>query len=486
MKYARRLAAAACAMVLAGCRSVTTPSDSNTPWTPPESTQKPDPVWQEIRTNAIDVSKPLALADLADLALQNNPASRKAWNDARAAAAQVNQARGYFMPTLTAVASGERQRITASSSDFDLDYRKYGPGLELDYLVFNFGGGRKAAVDAALQTVYAADFTFNSIIQQTLLAVETAYYGLISAKAGLDAAETNLKDTKTVLDAAKERKAAGSGTALEVLQAQAAYDQSLYSLAGAKGLIAIARGRLAEAVGTPADTTFDVVDPTHRVPESIAEADMTRLIDDAMQRRPDIAALRANVAAKTALVRVQGASLWPSLYLNGNVNRDYYDTYGGKDFQAEDWAYGGGVSLRWTFFDGFQTANAKRAAREQAAAAGAQLRQAELAASADVWTRYHSYRTAMEKFTASEAYLNSATASHELALDSYKAGLKSILDLLNAEDELATARRQSIVSRLEVFTALANLAYSTGMLERGGMDQHQDILATPKEKDEQP
>jgi outer membrane protein TolC len=366
----------------------------------------------------------------------------------------------------------------------NLDYIQYGPGLQLNYLVINFGGGRGAAVEQALQTVYAANYLFNRSIQDVLLAVETAYYGLVSAKAGIEAAEVNVKDAQTALETAQARKAAGVGTDLEVLQAQASYDQSRYGLVNAKGQFKIARGALARAMGIPADTTVHVVAPTNDVPKAVTAQDMRRLIDDALGRRPDIAALRATLAARKAAIRVTGSALWPSLYVNANINRNFYDNITGTNLQAYDWSYGAGATLQWTLFDGFQTLSAKRAAAAQADSAQAQLQQAELAASADVWSQYYAYETALERHTVSVAYLTSASASYDLALDSYKNGLSNIIDLLNAESTVAQARTQYVSARQDAFTALANLAYATGRLEKGGAAQTEGIFSTPARKDQ--
>jgi outer membrane protein TolC len=362
----------------------------------------------------------------------------------------------------------------------------YGPGLQVNYLILNFGGGRRAAVEQALQTVYALDFAFNRAIQDVLLGAEAAYYGLVSAQAGVEAAQASVKDAKTALEAAQESLRAGLGTELDVLQTQASYDQASYGLAGAEGLFQIARGALALAMGLPADTVVQVAAPARDVPDSLAVSDVRRLIDDALGRRPDIAALRATLAAKVAAVKVANSPLWPSLYFNGSVDRDYYETYNGKETQDDDWALFGGFSLQWTLFDGHQTRSAEQAAAEQAESVRAQLRLAELAASADVWSRYQSYETALKKYEFSAAYLKSASASYEMALDSYKAGLKSILDLLNAEAQLAQARQQNVAARQEAFTALVQFAYATGLLERGSLELTGSLFSTPTRKDHQP
>lgn len=460
------------AVVLAGCMSAPRPKTSTEPWAPTARARQTNATWQAVRALSNDFSGPLTLAELADIALRNSPTTRKAWNDARAAAAQVEQARGYFMPTITGTAAGSRLGYAAEPDSYDSDRLQYGPGLQLDYLLFNFGGGRGAAVEQALQTVYAANFTFNQSVQDMLLSVETAYYGLVSSEAGVEAAAASVKDAKLALDTAQERNKAGVGTALDVLQAQAGYDQARYQLAGAKGQLTIARGQLAKSLGLPADTSVKVQAPAVDIPGALSQQDMRRLIDDALDRRPDIAALRANLAAKKAAITVAGSAKWPSVYLNGTLNRDYYNVYRGE-FQDNDWYYNAGINLQWTLFDGLRTISAQRAAAAQAAAARDQLAQAELAASAVVWNSYSAYETALEKHIFSVAYLNSAKAAYDLALDSYANGLNSMLDVISAESRLAQARQQDITARQDAFTALANLAYAVGRLEKGAVGRGQ-------------
>ena len=456
----------AVAALLGGCASAPVPKDAKTPWVVPKAAQKNQEAWDVVRAQKIDFVKPLALFELADIALQNNPATAKAWNDSRMAAEQVTQAQGYFLPEIKVTGSGNRQRTAATPDTFDVDYTKYGPGLQVNYLIMNFGGGRGAAVEQALQTVYAADFAFNKSIQDVLLAVETAYYGVISAEAVITAADSSVKDAEKTLEIAAEKLKQGVGTELERLQAQAGYDQALFSKANAEGVYKTACGMLAQSMGVPADTEIQLVKPAGEVPEAPGEVDMKKMIDNSIRSRPDIAALRATLAAKQAAIDVARAAYWPSLYLNGAVSRDYFDVSTGK-MQDSDWSFGGTLSLQWTLFDGFRNSSGKNMAIAQAAAAMATLRQAELAASADVWIRYHNYETALQKYRFSTAFLKSASASHEVAADSYKAQLISILDLLNAETLLAQARTQNVAARQEVFTTLANLAYSTGQLENG-------------------
>lgn len=455
--------------LLAGCVQAPPPASLNESWNPPAAAVRQDSIWHDVRTSAPDLSKPLSLFALTDLALLNNPATSKAWHEARAAAEQVHYAEGYFMPSVTAGAALTRFSTSAHPNSFDANYMSYGPGLQLSYLVCNFGGGRNAAVEQALQSVYAANFNFNQTIHDTLLAVQTAYYGVVSSRAAVAAATTNSLDAKAILDATTDRRNAGLGVDLDVLQAQTAFDQSRYALAAAAGAQKSAEGRLAQTLHLPADTRIEVALPESALPESLTGQDIRRLIDDALARRPDIAALKSSLASREAAVRVAKASRWPSLYLSGSMNRDYNEMYGevNRGASADDWAYVGGISLKWNIFDGFQTLSSIHTAEAQAAAMRAQVKQAELAASTEIWVRYQDYETALQKHQFSTMALKSASASCELALESYKSGVKTILDLLNAENQLAQARSQQVAVRQEVLTALATLSHATGLIEKG-------------------
>lgn len=463
--FSRLLFPGTLTLLLAGCVTAPTPERTDRPWEPPSDAIKSTGTWDDLRKRQPDLAKPLTLAELTDLALHNSATTRKAWHDARAAAAQVDKAQGLFMPALTANAGASRNGTTANPSSFDLQTLQYGPGLQLSYLVINFGGGRAAAVEQALQTVYTANHTFNRTIQDTLLGVETAYFNYISAQAGVEAALANVADAKKALEAAQARNTAGMGTALDVLQVQAAYDQSLYNQAAVRGQLQVARGALAFAVGLSADAPLVPATPDTELPASLATNDVRRTIDDAIARRSDIAALRADLAAKRAAIDVAHAASWPSLYLNGNLNATHNDTYvGAPTTGTRDLNYGAGLNVQWDIFDGWQTESQIRIAEEQAHSAEAVLEQAELTASADVWTRFQNYETALQKYSFSLAYAKSAAAARDLASDAYAAGLKTILDLLTADSQLATARSQQVASRQEVFTALASLVYATGRL----------------------
>jgi outer membrane protein len=469
--YAAMLVSAALLNFPAGCRTVEAPSSSGESWNPTEeeeSSRPADPVWNALREQKYDLSRPLSLAKLVEIALANNPSTRKAWEGARGAEAAVGQAESRWYPSLTIAGEGayQKQKFSLrdnSAPDPGTDEFNYGPSLELTFLLLDLGG-RSAGVEEAKQALLAANYSFNQAIQDLLLAVEEAYYGFYSSRAGLAAARADVEDSKKALDAARQKFKVGLVSRLDELQAQSSYNDSLYQLEVARGELKTSKATLAESIGLPADTEFEIAEPEKKLPIDLSPEDVTQLIEEGLIRRPDIAALRASLREKEAAVKVISSDLWPVLNIVAGANKKWYSYHDDPEYYEDSYAYSGYLSLEWEIFGGFYDLNRKRAAAAAAAVAREELREAELAASADVWTKYYAFNTAVGKYKFSQALFSSARESYNLALASYDTGLKSILDLLQSQSTLSAARSKLIDSEKDVFIALAELAHATGRL----------------------
>lgn len=456
-----------------GCRSVAPPDSPSAPWVPPDWARQ-EASRDPVKLPALDLARPLNLADCADIALANNPATRQAWAQARAAAAGLGQAASLRYPRLTVSGSGSYERQEYNLKDgssglaADMDGFVYGPALELTYLLFDFGGV-SGGVEEARQTLLAANFSFNQSLQDLLLQVEQAYYRLHAYQAALTAAEADVEDARTADEAAAQRYEVGLSSKLDQLQAHSTYQDSLYRLEQARGDLQAGRADLAAALGLPADTEFTLAGPAEGVPETVSGDDVGRLIEEGLLSRPDIAALRARVRAKKAAVKTAASSLYPALNLGGTANKLWYSYNDDPELYDDSYSYTGYLALKWDIFSGFGDREKKRQAEAEAEAAREELALAEIQASAEVWTKYYAYQTAVRRYGFSRSYLETAQESYSLARESYQTGLKSILDLLQSQSALSSARSQVIGAEKDVFTALADLAHATGTLTREGL-----------------
>jgi len=422
-----------------------------------------DPVWSSLRSREIDSEKQLTLTELIDLGLGNNPATRKAWQNTRAARAKQMQAQSELYPSVTVSETIKREKDVSVNPASNINNRHYGPSANLTWLILDFGG-RSASIEESVQGVISADSTYNQAIQDLLLDVEKSYYQLYSAQASEAAALDDMKNAKADFDAAMQKLNAGLVSKLDTLQAQSDYENSLYLLESAKGAVKTAQANLAQAIGVPADTKFQIAEPSKSFPKNIDEEEITLIIEDTLQRRPDIIAARADLKAKEAAVKLARSALLPALNAGASADSNKYKYYGVSQVNDHDHSYAAFATVTWDVFDGFYNLNKKVEADRDLDMARDALAEKELELSSEVWIKYYDFITATNKFTYSETFLSTAKQSYELALESYNAGLKSMLDLLQAQSKLSSARSLFIQSSRDIFIALIELAHARGTL----------------------
>ncbi len=424
-----------------------------------------DFAWASIQKQKAKSEKAFSLTELIDLALKNNPQTRQSWENTRVARAVERQAESALYPQLNISATATREKQLANGSPVNAPVKlndfNYGPSAQLTYLLLDFGG-RSSRIESTLQKVVEANSQYDQSLQDLILNVQTAYYNYYSSQSAVEAAELDVENTKTDYDAAQQRFDVGLVPKLDVLQAKSNYENSLFNLENAKGALKTAKAVLAQAIGVAADTNFDIVSPDKELPTAINEDDVSRLIAEAMQKRPDISAFRAELKSKQAAAKAALSDVLPNLNLGLNAQENRYKYYNSPGTKNDQRDYSGFASVNWDIFDGFNNWNKKKQADYEANIAMDNLIQAELEISSDVWIKYYDFNTAVQKLKYGQSFFDTSMTSYELALESYKAGLKSILDLLQAQSNLSQARSRLIQSKQDVFITLAGLAHSTG------------------------
>ena len=405
----------------------------------------------------------LSLAELVDVALHINPSTRKAWDQARAAAAQWAVSRGDYYPTVT----GD---VTGMGLGGDTSHGYYGQvSASLSYLLLDFGG-REASVESARQSLMAANWNHNQAIQDVMRNVPQAYYTYLGNRAKVRASEASLKEALTSLQSTEQRKKAGVSTIADVLQARSNADQIKLDLIGNRGAVEISKGNLATAVGWPANTKFEVKEEPGDLPLDNMEQNTRELIQLALRDRPDLASSKASVLQNEAELRKSESELWPKLMATGNAGWSGINgsiggsdlISGGGDISGSGFSYYGGLTLQIPIFEGFSLRNKVRQARATLEASKAELRVKEESVISEVWTAFYNVRTAAQQVETSETLLASSKQSYEVSLARYRAGAADIVELLNAQTTLASARSQKVQARTNLFTSYADLIHAIG------------------------
>jgi outer membrane protein len=441
------------------------PASAQTPWQGTTSLRLPAKATSVIIP---DANKVYTLPELVNLAEQNNPETRVAWENAKVRAAELGISKATLYPTVAALATGETARINLF---FSPDYFRqtsydFSPVLQLEYTIFDFGR-RSAEIAVSRSNLLAANFQFNDTHRKVIFDVMAAYYRVLNTKGQEDAAEANLKNAQTDQQSAESRLELGLATLPDVLEARSAAAQADYDLQAALGASEIAHGDLATALGISPTTPLQVESiQSLKIPDNLTTT-VESSIDSALAQRPDLMQRVAELRAASAEVKEAKSAYLPTLTIGGQGGMEKslsQQNQGPNIYSANQETWDARLSLKWTLFDGFareqRLARARAAQKQAAADIDAMRDQVEN----EVWSAYSTARTALRQQKAAAALLAAATSSYNAALESYTYGVRSQIDVVSAQRTLAAARTADVSARTNLLTGIAALAFQTGDL----------------------
>ena len=447
------------------------PPAANHPWELPSGSQQPLKLPAHRAEFVPDPNQTYALADLVNIAEQNNPETRVAWEAAKTRAADLGISRSTLYPTLAAVAVGSsaRNNILFNTTFVRQTTFTFAPAVTLDYIIFDFGR-RADEIAVSKFNLIAANLQFNDIHRTVIFGVMQAYYRLLNARGQQDAAEANLKNAQTVRENAEARLSLGLATLPDVLEARSAEAQADYDLQATIGATEIAYGDLMTSLGISPTEKLQVQGIQDlKVPEEITNT-VEKSIDLALAQRPDLMQRVAQERAASAELKAAHSNYLPTLSVNGDagLGRTYGTQYPYQGvFSPTQEFWDARLSLNWTIFDGWAREQRVKRAKAQKKEAEADIDAIRDQVENEVWAAYSTARTALRQQKAAAALLASATESYNAALESYKYGVRSQIDVVSAQRTLAQARTADVNARTQLLTGIAALAFQTGDLLYG-------------------
>jgi len=422
----------------------------------------------------IDRTHQYDLLELIDVAERANPETRIAWERARQAAIGVGLVESEYFPMLTLAAFGGFQSLPLPAPQnvvpegfFRIDVARFLPGLGLKWLLLDFGR-RGTTMDAAKERLLAANLGFNRSHQALAFRVQRAFYALTSVRARITVAQAALDAARAVQGAAESRYSHGLETVPNVLLARQQAVQAEFELEEFTARERDAQVALAQSIGILPTTPLQVVDFAALALPSALEDSVERVIDRALEQRPDLIAKVALVREKEAVERRARADYFPTLSLVGDVggelSRARFSASGrtGDYFNVGQPTYGGGLRFEWQLFEGGARERKVELAEAERRAAEEEVTAARDQAISEIWKAYTDVRLGFRRLGVASALVKASESSYEAVLRSYRLELGTLVDLLGARRELSRARFQEVETKLQLLDASVALAFSTG------------------------
>jgi outer membrane protein TolC len=403
---------------------------------------------------------PLTLAELLDLALKNNPETEKVWANVRRAQGTLGVAKSPAYPHLNAQGKLTHGREVKYVNGPDTTFTSYSGELNLNYLLCDFGETR-AAVRAAKEALSASKWWADFSLQKVMAAVASDYYELLSARELLESKESSTKDVEMILEAAGEMRTAGLRSENDYITARAAVSSSRILLTQARAADATAYARLMTSLGMPVGTQLDVKTKPEGLQNPLFKEGIATLLSQAEEQRADLMARRAGLAGmKEQVVRSSRAAL-PKLKATGQGG---WLEYGRR--QGNGYNYSVGMVLDVPLFKGFEYTFQKKQALADVDISAAELKNLQNEIALEVVKYSETVKASSEAMQYSEEFFADALTSYENSLESYKAGLINIFDLLQAQQHLADARNKKVQAGTAWLVSLSQLAFATGSINQ--------------------
>src|SRR5580658_9865459 len=146
------------------------PLSPQQPWQ--GTTNLPSPPPRSAPAFVPDPTKTYTLPELVNLAEQNNPETRVAWENAKARAADLGISKATLYPTVAAaaVAETDRSKLLFYPGYIRDTLYSFSPALELDYTIFDFGR-RLDEIAISRSNLLAAILLFNDTHRKVIYQV---------------------------------------------------------------------------------------------------------------------------------------------------------------------------------------------------------------------------------------------------------------------------------------------------------------------------
>ena len=329
----------------------------------------------------------------------------------------------------------------------------HGVGLTATAPVYQ--GGRVAAqIDSAESRVDAGRAQLQAVEQSILLNTVTAYMDVLRYDAEIELSRSSERVVGRQLQAARDRLEVGEVTRTDVAQAEARLAQAGAERVAAEGGMMSARAMYQQVIGRPPGTLSWPPVPMG-LPET--EEDALTAANDA---NPSIRAASFIAQAAQADIETAAAALRPQVSIVGDV-RQRFDT---SDLIEQTTDASIRASVRVPLYQGGAASARIRQSKQIAAQRLLELDQFRRTVQEQVSQAWRALTSARAQIAAFESQVAAAAVALDGVEQETQVGLRTTLDVLDAEQEhfraqlnLIRTKREEIVAAYQVKAAIGAL-----------------------------
>ena len=382
--------------------------------------------------------------------LSDNRSLRSAVLSVEQARAKYNVSRSNLLPSVSAVA--QRTARGAFDNESALLTNGYTANAMASYELDLFGRVRNTN-EMALQAYFQTQAAQRSAQMTIIAEIANTWLALGAAKDKLRLAEQTLESQTKTCELIQRSYDVGASSLMDLEQVKTTVANARISKAQAQQQVSQYRNALTVLVGG----TYDPALETDSLPVDVT-APVSATSDvpsEVLLNRPDIAAAEASLRSANANIGVARAAFFPSISLTGSAG--YASSHLTDLFKSSSsiWSFTPSVSL--PIFQGGQNIQNLKAADAAKRGAVADYESAIQSAFKEVADALATEGTVQEQLQATESLAASTHKTYELAMERYKSGMDSFLQVLDSQRSDFSAQQSLVNMRLARVTSLVTL-----------------------------
>jgi outer membrane protein len=398
------------------------------------------------------------LEDALAEAYDTNPQLLAERANLRATDESVNQALSGWRPTLTFSGAVGKQQFENTHPTTQQQPEGYNTPRSLDFKLIQpiYQGGETVAQTAEAENTVKSERAHLVAIEGTVLfGTISAYLDVVRDQAVVDLDKLSESILAKTLDQTRAQFQVGLVSRTDVAQAEARLAAATATRQQDEGTLAGDRANYARYVGhLPGTLSQPKLRP--QVPASRTEA-----LAQAATKNPNVIAALFTEDAARALVAATKAQLLPSVNLVGEVNR----TDDPSQFQGRETTYGTvQAQLSVPLYEAGSIYSQSRQAKQKVGQSQNLTDDARRVAVENATSAWESIQAQRANILSQQSAISADSIAYDGLQAQQRAGTRTLIDVLNAEQELFADRVNLVKARHDLAVAEFDLALQTGRL----------------------
>lgn len=391
----------------------------------------------------------------------------------RAAQEKAPQARAGLLPNVGLNANA-RYNNSDSSVFGNADYSSYGWGISAAQPIYR--GQNHVAYEQAKLSVQLAENQLKTAGQDLVLRSARAYFDVLLAQDSLEFIRSQKAAITEQLAAAKRNFEVGTATITDTHEAQARFDLATAQEIAALNDLEIKRRALHTLSGKTVNTLSALSGkPTLTAP---VPTDMDEWVKRAQDQNLQVLISRqAKQIADQEIERTR-AGHHPTLDLAASYNDSRNLNFGGTQVDSKNAVIG--LELAVPIYQGGLVTSQVREAVANQEKARQQLEDASRNVAFQTRQAYLNVTSSEAQVRALEAALASSQKSLESTLLGLEVGVRTNVDVLNAQQQLTSAKKDLAAARYNFLLSVLNLKAAAGSLSAADLEEIDRQLSTVK------